>query len=368
MDGDATVPPTGPEVNEAGPERTQRDRRDFAAANTVSGGDEVTQIRSVSAGGLLQDDDVRDWLLAWKLKGYRCALVTIICVEGGAPRTVGAQMAVAETGHFAGYLSGGCLEPAVAREALAVIDSGSNRCVRYGAGSPYIDIRLPCGSSIDVYYDQSLDLALIKQLTELRDARMPYALRTNVDSGQSAILKVSRQPVAPTGWHTARIFSRTYVPPLQLQLVGAGPSVAAIARLARTAGLMVHVASPCEATRDTLDASGIKSEPMTGPSLPASFLQDPWTAVVVAFHDHVWEPPILKELLAKPCFYIGVIGSRNVHATRLKKLAEDGVAEAELSRIRGQIGLVPGAKSCATLAVGVLAEIMAQAKTQNFVM
>ncbi|MGD9786213.1 MAG: XdhC family protein [Hyphomicrobiaceae bacterium] len=364
MDGDATVPPVGLGCLA----RTPTDHFDFAVANRSPISDGAFSIHAMSAGGLFQDDDVRNWLLAWSTMGYRCALITVVGVEGGAPRTVGAQMAVSETGHYAGYLSGGCLELAVAHEALGVMRSGRNRRVRYGAGSPYIDIRLPCGSSIDVYFDQSLDLSLIRRLAELRDTRAACVLRTDIELGQSTIADIVRPLVVQESWLDGSIFNRTYLPPLNLQLIGAGPSVTAIARLAATAGLMVQVASPCEATRNILDDVGLKSEPMSRPSLPASMSQDPWTAVVLAFHDHVWEPPILKEVLAGPCFYVGAIGSRNVHAERLKTLAEDGVAEAGLKRLYGQVGLVPGAKSSATLAVGVIAEIVGLAKSQGLVM
>src|ERR1044071_3768023 len=86
---------------------------------------------------LLDEDDVLPMLDAWRRRGLRTALVTLVGVEGGAPRQPGAQMAVAEDGSYAGYLSGGCLEQAVALEARAVIASGVNRLVRYGKGSPY---------------------------------------------------------------------------------------------------------------------------------------------------------------------------------------------------------------------------------------
>ena len=71
--------------------------------------------------GLLADEDVLPQLQRWQAEGQRTALVTLVGVEGGAPRQPGAQMAVAEDGRYAGYLSGGCLEQAVALEAQAVI-------------------------------------------------------------------------------------------------------------------------------------------------------------------------------------------------------------------------------------------------------
>ena len=95
-------------------------------------------------------DNILPDLAAWSERGERCALVTLVGVDGNAPRAEGAQMAVSETGQWAGYISGGCLEQAIALEAVQAIKAGKPRLLRYGKGSPYFDIQLPCGSGLDV--------------------------------------------------------------------------------------------------------------------------------------------------------------------------------------------------------------------------
>src|SRR3546814_17488137 len=49
-----------------------------------------------------------------------------------------------------GFLSGGCIESDVARNGREVIRDGRVRTLVYGKGSPFIDIRLPCGGRIEV--------------------------------------------------------------------------------------------------------------------------------------------------------------------------------------------------------------------------
>ncbi|MEM1104569.1 MAG: XdhC family protein, partial [Pseudomonadota bacterium] len=78
-------------------------------------------------------DYVIDDLLAWRRAGERGALVTLIGVDGSAPRPLGAQMAVRENGDFVGHLTGGCAEAAIVAEALAAMEEGANRRLRYGA-------------------------------------------------------------------------------------------------------------------------------------------------------------------------------------------------------------------------------------------
>ncbi len=114
-------------------------------------------------------------LAAWSAEGERCALITLIGVDGNAPRAEGAQMAVSESGKWAGYISGGCLEQAIALEAVAAIGDGKPRLLRYGKGSPYFDIRLPCGSGLDVFVQPGLDAALIREMQP--QAGGPPALR-----------------------------------------------------------------------------------------------------------------------------------------------------------------------------------------------
>ena len=81
-------------------------------------------------------------------RGQRTVLVTVGSVEGSSMRNPGTIMGVAEDGSFAGSLSGGCIENAVVSEALEVLKEGSARVVRFGSGSPYLDIKLPCGGGL----------------------------------------------------------------------------------------------------------------------------------------------------------------------------------------------------------------------------
>lgn len=328
----------------------------------------LDRVRPVPVHGLLQTDDVLPWLLEWRRGGHRAALVTVVNVEGGSPRSVGAQLAVSERGSYVGYLSGGCLEQAVASEALTAIREGHNRFVRYGKDSKYLDIRLPCGAGLDVYIDQSFDADLVAELAAAHARRSIVALRTDLGTGQSCIVQLPAQADgAPSSQREGDVFTRVYVPSLKLLVIGIGPAVAAIARLASSIGLDIEASSPNEATQAELIAADIAPRAMSAAAFPFSFRPDHWTAAVLAFHEHHWEPPIIAHLLDMPCFYIGALGSRATQASRLQALREHGVSEDRLARVRGPIGLIAGAKSRASLAIGVLAEIMAEAKERHFV-
>uniref|UniRef100_UPI003567EA18 XdhC family protein n=1 Tax=Paracoccus seriniphilus TaxID=184748 RepID=UPI003567EA18 len=84
---------------------------------------------------------------------------------------------------------------------------------------------------------------------------------------------------------------------------------------------------------------------------------DDFTAIVLFFHDHHRETSILEMALESPAFWIGAQGSRLSQQRRLDSLRARDIAEAQLSRIHGPIGLIPQARDARTLAISVLAEI-----------
>ncbi len=83
------------------------------------------------------------------------------------------------------------------------------------------------------------------------------------------------------------------------------------------------------------------------------------TAIVTLTHDSKLDDPALDEALRSEAFYIGSLGSRKTHASRLERLAANGHDEAALARIRGPVGLNIGAVSAPEIALSVMAEIVA---------
>lgn len=89
---------------------------------------------------------------AWRERGDRIALATVIDVQRSAPRPPGAKMAVNEHGEIAGSVSGGCVEGAVAEIADGILRGDPPQLVHFGiADSDAWDVGLPCGGEIDVW-------------------------------------------------------------------------------------------------------------------------------------------------------------------------------------------------------------------------
>ncbi|WP_324769226.1 XdhC family protein [Pokkaliibacter plantistimulans] len=312
-------------------------------------------------------EDVWPRLLRWARRGYRTALVSLIHIEGSSPRALGAQMAVTDSGEFVGYLSGGCVEKSVALEAVECLQQRHNRSSRYGKDSPYVDIELPCGSGLDIYYDQNLSLALIEQVMQLKQQRVPFWHVTDLLSGQSRIVEM--QPGQPASTQRrGDEFWRAHLPAPQMIVIGAGPAVAAIGHIAAAMELETQSYTNNQTTLREVASVGISANHhfATAARLDLSEI-DPWSAVVLCFHDHDIEADILHRLLSTPAFYIGAMGSPRAHQLRLQYLQEQGVAEAQITRVKGPIGLIRGAKSRLPLALGIVAEVVAEARTLGLI-
>ncbi len=296
--------------------------------------------------------DVLRFVAARAAEGVDCTLVTLVGIEGGSSRAIGAQMAVAADGRRIGSFSGGCIEDAVASEALEALTEGWGRVVRYGIGSPYIDIRLPCGGGIDLLFTPKPDRLTIASALTALDARGPAALVVGCDT-----VALSND-LTPSAWNGSAM-TLAYQPALRVHAFGQGEDLSAFARLAAAFGAEVHALTPDGPTCDILAHHGIACTHLpTRTHLPA-IASDPWSAVLFLFHGNDWEEHLLPQALALPGFYHGAIGSRRTHAARLAALESAGVSPQRIKALRGHIGLIPATRDPATLALSILGEIVA---------
>ncbi len=245
-------------------------------------------------------------------------LCTIVGIDGSFSRRLGAQLAVHADGAITGSLADGCLEKQLASEVAAATGPVVKR---FGAGSELIDFRLPCGSGLDVLIDPAPDRAACAAAVARLDAREQAALT----------LPASQLP------------ERRYVPALKLQLFGEGPELDALVALAQVAGV--------ETAAHGKDALALGRR-------PEGLAADAWTAVVLLFHDHEWEQPILEWALATPAFHIGAQGGFEARRTRLERLADAGVPPEQLGRVRSPVGVITHSREPGVLALSVLAEIV----------
>ena len=284
--------------------------------------------------------------------GGQGVLCVITHVDGPSYRPLGAMMAVLADGRRIGTLSSGCVEADIALHAAKALENGAPYQVRYGKGSPFADIVLPCGGGLEILLLPRPDVRVLDALLSHHAAREACVLE--VDRRSGALCAVAE---GETGW-TGDIFSVTIEPEICFFVFGKGPETATFAGLVQAAGYPNLVLSPDTETLEAVARAGCATRHLTHAHCPKDLPIDARSAVVLFFHDHEWEPPILAQALTSAAFYVGAQGSQRAADLRRMELVRLGANETTLARLHGPIGLVPSARDARKLAVSVLAEVL----------
>jgi xanthine dehydrogenase accessory factor len=286
--------------------------------------------------------DVLAQVATYVRTGQRFVLVTSVDIKGGSARDLGSLAVVNDIGEMTGYMSNGCIDQDILLQALECLQSGSARLLRYGDGSPFHDLTLPCGGALSVWIDPAPDkAALVAAYTALL-AREPASLTFH--------LKATDADLSP--------ITIAYQPKVALTLAGRGAVFRATAKVAHAIGFDVTGFSP-----DIHDLVAItaycKDAPthVTSQRNIATLDLDSTSGFLTLFHDHDWEPTFLVAALATTAGFVGALGSQRTHTARLAQLADMGVSDLDQQRIRGPIGLVPSLRNADLIAVSALAEI-----------
>ncbi len=141
------------------------------------------------------------------------------------------------------------------------------------------------------------------------------------------------------------VFIQPFLPPPQLVIVGGGHIGHPLKMMGEVAGFDVITVDvePGRANFPVLEAVSLT---------PDSF-------IVLITTDHISDEAALRQVIASPARYIGMIGSRLKCRTILENLRRDGISEESLSRVYAPIGLDLGGPSPEEIAVSILAEVIA---------
>lgn len=276
-------------------------------------------------------------------------------------RNPGTIMGVTEDGSFAGSLSGGCIENAVVSEAMEVLREGSTRMVRYGAGSPYLDIKLPCGGGLDLHFAPLDGEQFAQGCLDALAKRSPFSIAVSSKGAKHIANWQSHSFDAASG---EGAFGHWPAP--QLQIVGHGAGVEALAKQARIMGCSTYILTPDERIIEALSRSEIDANLLKRLDEVENLRGDPWTATVFLFHDHDWEIALMQRALKLPHFYMGAMGGRKAHTFRSEALKARGVSDEQLATIRAPIGLFHSSRDPQTLALSTLAEVIRTYQDTDF--
>jgi xanthine dehydrogenase accessory factor len=210
---------------------------------------------------------------------------------------------------------------------------------------------------------------ILARLLKARAAREAVALVTHLDSGAQRIVprvEAAADPLAAvldeafrfdqSGVHEGH-FIGIYNPPLRLIMVGAVHIAQSVIPIAQLAGYDVTVIDPRGAFATGARFPGIAlHEDWPDEVIPRIGL-DSRSALLALTHDPKIDDPALIAALRSNVFYVGALGSKKTHASRIARLKDKGFGEPEIARIHGPIGLAIGAKGPAEIAIAIMAEV-----------
>jgi xanthine dehydrogenase accessory factor len=341
--------------------------------------------------------DILDGLIAWRAEGEPFALATVTKTWNSAPRPAGTTMAVSAAGEVLGSISGGCVEAETYELARQVIATGRAERARFGVtDEDAFAAGLTCGGIIEVFVEPvgERQFPTFDKILDAINGRRPTVLAT-VTSGMaaghhltldeagltastdgleskesllprmSAMLSQSAVDTVHVGdagepLTSASVFLQSFAPPPRMIVFGAIDFASAVADIGKFLGYHVTVC----------DARPVFATPARFPNVdrlvvdwPHRFLLaervEENTVICVLTHDPKFDIPLLEVALETPARYIGVMGSRRAHASRLEALRAAGVPDWKLERLSSPIGLDLGARTPEETAVSIAAEIIA---------
>lgn len=332
--------------------------------------------------------DVLATAARWRAEGAGFGRATLVAAIGSAPFEVGSMLLAADDGRLAGSVSAGCVEGAAAEAILAARRGGYREIVHFGVSNERAaEVGLSCGGEIDVLVEPEVPVELLDAAAGGRSV----ALVTPLPSGRDAPT-TRRILMEATGGHrgslgdpavdgvalglaggalrdgAARMVSvgdeHLYIEvlaPLRLVIVGAGDIAVYLVRLAHAVGLHTVVIDPRAAflTRERFPDADELIEGWPDEVADRAGIDEAASVVALA-HDPKIDDPALITALRHGSLYVGALGSRRSHGQRMARLREAGLDDAEMGRIHVPVGLDLGGHTPADIAVGILAQIVAE--------
>jgi xanthine dehydrogenase accessory factor len=250
--------------------------------------------------------DIYDEVVRLRRLGQKCALATIVQVNGSIPSYESAKLLVREDGSMIGTIGGGCVEAEVWNAAREVMQQERPRQMNFSLGQ-------------DAAYDNGL-----------------------ICGGQ---LSVFVEPVIPQ----PRLF-----------VFGAGHISKSISKFATMAGFATVIVDNRDAfaNRERFpEADEIHSEEYEE-VFPKLAIRDT-SYIVIVTRGHRDDMRVLRWAVETNAKYIAMIGSKRKVIGVVKELEKEGITRAAFDRVFAPMGLEIGAITPEEIAVSVVAEMIA---------
>jgi xanthine dehydrogenase accessory factor len=250
--------------------------------------------------------DIFDELVRLRRMGQKCALCTIVQVNGSIPSYESAKMLVREDGSMAGTIGGGCVEAEVWTAAREVIESEKPRHLNFTLGQEAsYDTGLICGGQLNVFIEPVIP--------------QPHAF-----------------------------------------IFGAGHISKSLSKIATIAGFATTIVDDREtfANRERFpEAAGIYADEYE--QVFPQLIVNSSSYIVIVTRGHRDDMRVLRWAVSTPARYVSMIGSKRKVIGVVKELETEGIPREAFDRVFAPMGFEIGAITPEEIAVSVVAEMIA---------
>jgi len=250
--------------------------------------------------------DLYDEIVRLRKLGQKCAVATIVQVNGSIPSFESAKILVREDGSFMGTVGGGCVEAEVWNAAREVIETEKPRHLSFSLGQ-------------DAAYDEGL-----------------------ICGGQ---LNIFVEPVIPQ----PRAF-----------IFGGGHVSKGISKIATLAGFSTSIIDNREAFANAerfpeAEATYAEEYEDVFRKLPVNSS----SYIIIVTRGHRDDMRVLRWAVNTPARYIAMIGSKRKTIAVVHELEKDGIPREAFDKVFAPMGLEIGAEMPEEIAISVVAEMIA---------
>jgi xanthine dehydrogenase accessory factor len=256
--------------------------------------------------------DLYDEIVRLRKLGQKCAIATIVQVNGSIPSFESAKILVREDGSFMGTVGGGCVEAEVWNAAREVIETEKPRHLSFSLGQ-------------DAAYDEGL-----------------------ICGGQ---LNIFVEPVIPQ----PRAF-----------IFGGGHVSKSISKVATLAGFSTSIVDNRDAFANQerfpeAEATYAEEYEDVFPKLPVNSS----SYIIIVTRGHRDDMRVLRWAVNTPAKYIAMIGSKRKTISVVHELEKEGIPREAFEKVFAPMGLEIGAEMPEEIAISVVAEMIAVRRAPN---
>ena len=341
----------------------------------------------------------------WQSQGKKCALATVISVEGSAYRRPGARMLISEDGMLTGAISGGCLEGDAMKKALLVINSQQPALVTYDTmdeDDAIIGVGLGCNGIIKIliepinYSDSANPIQILQNISQARLAAVVATFFTNREKSQTSsgtkfsidesykiigrdisddllnIVKNNCQKVFENKrsfWLNVedndqkKILFLEFIPPaIQLIIAGAGNDVRPVSDMAYIMGWdAVVIDGRSNYAKKERFPSACQVMVAKPDQIIKQIIADDYTYFVLMTHNYNYDKAFIKELCNINPKYIGMLGPKKKLERMLQEFMDEGcpLTESQIHALYSPVGIDIGAETPEEIALSIISEVKA---------